>query len=56
MKMYDVFIGRLGGWHTYRAQTGASIEDVAAWLAKGYRIETEHQIGNVLYEVYLIKP
>ena len=53
--MYDIFIGRIDGWHTYRAAQNATQQAINNWLAKGYRISTEHQIGTVLREVYLIK-
>lgn len=54
-KKFDIFIGRINGWHTYRADQWATNETLERWLAKGYRIETEHRIGRVLHEVYLIK-
>jgi hypothetical protein len=53
-KKFDIFIGRIDGWHTYRAVQAATIETLNAWLAKGYRIETKHQIGWFLHEVYLV--
>ena len=53
-KKFDIFIGRIDGWHTYRADQSATSETLERWLAKGYRIETEHRIGWFLHEVYLI--
>lgn len=53
-KIYDIFVGRLDGWHTYRAAQSKTAADVEAWKAKGYRVETEHQIGARLHEVYLV--
>lgn len=54
-KIFDIFVGRCGGWHTYRAAQSQSNSSVHEWLAKGFRIETEHQIGVRLHEVYLIR-
>lgn len=54
-KIFDIFIGRCGGWHTYRMASSQSAASVQDWLEKGYRIETEHQIGIRLNEVYLIR-
>lgn len=53
--MYDIFIGRIDGWHTYRAVSSADSDTLSAWLNRGYRIATEHQIGSILREVYLVK-
>ena len=53
-KLYHVYIGRLDGWHTYRAAQSQTQEGVSAWLARGFRIQTEHQIGVRLHEVYLV--
>ena len=55
MKIYDIFLGRIDGWHTYRTVSSATQQTLDAWLAKGYRVSTEHQIGAILHEVYLIK-
>ena len=55
MKIFDIFIGRIDGWYTYRTAQSATQQALDAWLAKGYRIETEHRIGTMLHEVYLIK-
>ena len=52
-KVFDIFLGRLDGWHTMRVAQGVDESAVQSWLAKGYRIETEHQIGVRLTEVYL---
>ena len=54
-KIFDVFIGRIGGWHTSRVEQNVSAKVVNEWLKKGYRVETEHQIGIHLHEVYLVK-
>lgn len=54
-KIFDIFIGRLDGWHTARVAQNVSAEAVSKWLEKGYRVETEHQIGVRLHEVYLVK-
>lgn len=54
-KIFDIFLGRLDGWHTQRVAQNASESDIKSWLAKGYRIQTEHQIGVRLHEVYLIR-
>ena len=54
-KTFDIFLGRLDGWHTVRVAQNVRAEAVAEWLKKGYRVETEHQIGVRLHEVYLIK-
>ncbi|MDR0212860.1 MAG: hypothetical protein LBJ15_02510 [Comamonas sp.] len=53
-KTFDIFMGRLGGWHTQRIAQGQAIEAVEEWKSKGYRVETEHQIGARLHEVYLV--
>lgn len=53
-KIFDIFIGRLDGYHTVRVAQHQTVSDVDAWLAKGYKIQTEHQIGARLYQVYLI--
>ena len=52
-KKFDIYIGGIDG-HNYRAVQAATIETLNAWLAKGYRIETKHQIGWFLHEVYLV--
>ena len=54
-KSYDILLGRLDGWHTFRIAQKVDINVLNEWLNKGYRIETEHQIGASLYEVYLVK-
>lgn len=53
-KTFDVFMGRISGWHTYRVAQSQSQEQVNAWLTKGYRVDTEHQIGLRLHEIYLV--
>jgi len=55
MKKYDIFIGRIDGWHTFRTAQNCDDNDLASWLNKGYRIATEHKIGWFLHEVYLVK-
>jgi len=55
MKKYDIFLGRLDGWHTTRVAQSANNTTLADWINRGYRIATEHQIGTVLHEVYLVK-
>ena len=55
MKKFDIFLGRIGGWHTCRVAHSASADTLSQWLAKGYCIETENRIGVTLHEVYLIK-
>ena len=55
MKTYDIFMGRIDGWHTRRVAQGVTEDALKAWLATGYRIETEHRIGTVLHEVYLVR-
>lgn len=55
MKKYDIFLGRLDGWHTFRVAQNVNSSALADWIAKGYRVATEHQIGTVLHEVYLVK-
>lgn len=54
-KVFDIFLGRLGGWHTQRVVQNGTAEQLDVWLAKGYRIQTEHQIGLRLTEVYLTR-
>lgn len=53
-KIFDIYMGRMDGWHTHRVAQGQSQSEVSAWIAKGYRVETEHQIGVRLHEVYLV--
>ena len=53
-KIFDIFVGRLDGGHTIRVAAGVSASDVAAWVAQGYRVQTEHQIGARLHQVYLV--
>ena len=53
-KIFDIFIGRIDGYHTARIAQNQTADDVSAWLEKGYKIQTEHQIGTRLYQVYLI--
>ena len=55
MKIFDIFLGRLDGWHASPVAHSASAETLSQWLANGYRIETEHRVGLYLYAVYLIK-
>jgi hypothetical protein len=52
---YHIFIGRIDGWHTQRVAQGVSEATLADWLTRGYRIETAHQIGVRLHEVYLVR-
>jgi hypothetical protein len=52
---YHIFIGQIDGWHTQRVAQGVTEDALRAWLGKGYRIETIHQIGTVLHEVYLVQ-
>jgi len=52
-KKYDIYIGGIDVVN-YCAAQAATIETLNAWLAKGYRIETKHQIGWFLHEVYLV--
>lgn len=54
-KVFDIFLGRLDGWHTTRVAQHVDEQIVKKWLEKGYKVETEHQIGTRLHEVYLIK-
>jgi hypothetical protein len=54
MKSYHIFIGRIDGWHTHRVAQGVTEDTLKVWLAKGYRVETEHRIGVRLHEAYLI--
>ena len=54
-KTFDIFLGRLDGWHTFRVAQNVSDDVVNEWLNKGYRVETEHQIGTQLHEIYLVK-
>jgi len=54
-KLYDIFIGRIDGWHTYRTAQAVDDKAVADWLKQGFKISTEHQIGSVLHEIYLVK-
>ena len=54
-KIFDIFIGRIDGWHTSRVAQNVNAEAVNEWKAKGYRVDTEHQIGVRLHEVYLVK-
>lgn len=55
MKKYDIFLGKNGGYHTFRIEPSADSATLAKWLDRGYRIATEHQIGMTLHEVYLVK-
>lgn len=54
-KIFDVFIGRIDGWHTYRIEHNVTQDILNQWLRKGYKIQCEHRIGVFLHEVYLIK-
>jgi hypothetical protein len=54
-KIFDIFLGRLDGWHTTRIAQNVDDKTVSEWIKNGYRIETEHQIGVRLHEVYLVK-
>ena len=53
-KVFDIFIGGIDDWHTYRVDHLATSETLDTWISKGYRIETKHQIGWFLHEVYLV--
>ena len=53
-KVFDIFLGRLDGWHTFRVAQAVTQTVVDEWICKGYRVDTEHQIGARLHEVYLI--
>jgi len=55
VKKYDIFLGKLDGWHTSRVAQSADCVTLEKWINRGYRIATEHQIGTVLHEVYLVK-
>ena len=55
MKKYDIFLGKNGGYHTFRIEPSADSATLSKWLGRGYRIATEHQIGMTLHEVYLVK-
>lgn len=55
MKKYDIFLGRCDGWHTTRVAHNVNSNVINDWIAKGYRVATEHQIGTVLHEIYLVK-
>ncbi len=55
MKTYDIFLGRCSSWYALRVAQNASEDVLAQWLAKGYRVETEHQIGVRLHEIYLVQ-
>ena len=52
---YDIYIGRIDGWHTFRKEQAATYDVVCKWVLKGYRIQTQQQIGTFLNEVYLVK-
>lgn len=54
VKIFDIFLGRVGGYHTTRVAQNQTASDVAEWVAKGYRIQNEHQIGARLHQVYLV--
>ena len=54
-KVFDIFIGRLDGYHTKRVVQSGTACDVAEWIKRGYKIQCEHQIGVSLYQVYLVK-
>jgi hypothetical protein len=55
MKKYDIYLGKNGGYHTYRIAPSADSDTLNRWLDRGYRVASEHQIGVVLHEVYLVK-
>lgn len=55
MKTYDIFLGRSGSWYALRVAQAASDDVVAEWIAKGYRVHAEHQLGVRLHEIYLVK-
>ena len=54
-KKYDIFLGKNRGYHTFRIEPNADSTTLERWLDKGYRIDTEYQIGWFTYEVYLVK-
>lgn len=54
MKVYDIFLGRIDGWHTRRVAQSVTADVLHEWIAKGYKVVTEHQIGTRLHEVYLV--
>ena len=54
MKIYDIFLGRLDGWHTRRVAQGVTDATLKEWIAKGFTVQTEIQIGTRLHEVYLV--
>ena len=53
-KIFDIFLGRIDGYHTVRVGQNKTATDVELWKAKGYRVQAEHQIGTRLHHVYLV--
>lgn len=52
---YDIYMGSVRGYHTFRIETTACEESLKKWLDRGYRIERVDQISNSICEAYLIK-
>lgn len=52
--IFDIFLGRIDGYHTVRVGQNKTATDVELWKAKGYRVQAEHQIGTRLHHVYLV--
>ena len=53
-KIFDIFVGRIDGYHTVRVEQNKSAADIERWKEKGFRVQTEHQIGTRLHQIYLV--
>ena len=54
MKTYDIYLGR-DNWYAVRVAQFVGQDVLEEWLAKGYRVQSEVQIGNRLHNAYLVK-
>lgn len=52
---FDIYMGSIRGYHTYRIETLVNNISLEKWLSRGYIIETEYKVSNSVCEVYLIK-
>ncbi len=53
-KSFDVFIGRLGARNTRRVAKGQTAVQVEEWKARGYQLQAERRVTELLHEIYLI--
>ena len=54
MKTYDIFLGR-DNWYALQVARSANVDTLEEWLARGFRVWSEVQIGVRLHKVYLVK-